>query len=769
MRLEFDLNYEEQLPGCEVALGAVDEGIFHFAVHRTGAREPYDSYAIVRTHWPRLHHEGAMSFGDVGGWKIGLVASGDEIDGLSISGPHRDEILFSRISCDEERITLERKMHHGERVYGYGEMGEALRKEGRRHRIWNTDDPSHHPLQQYYCQIPFSLHFSADGKWCWGLFFDNPGEQIHDLGYSVPGLARYDFPTGSVFGWVIVGSSPEEVVEKWTQLTGRIHRPPMWALGYQQCRWSYHPDDEVRDIAREFRERRIPCDTIYLDIHYMYGYRVFTWSPKEFPLPDKLIADLGEQGFRVITIVDPGVKIDETYQLYKDFIERPGFFLGEKDATVPYTGEVWPGEVHLPDFTREDVRQRWGGYQDMTLLDKGIAGIWNDMNEPADFLGTEKHRDLVHYDFGRNRTHREIHQVYGQTMAQASYEGLRTARPGERPFVLTRSGWAGVQRYSAVWTGDNESLWDNMGFGIALNIGMGISGVPFVGGDVGGFGRDASAALFERWMSWGIFQPLCRGHSALHTRQQEPWAFGKEVEDACREYLNFRMQLLPYLYTQFVLASETGVPVNRPLFWAHASDGECHGIGDQFLVGPDLMVAPVLQADVSTRAAYFPGGEWVDWSTSARRSGWQLVRQNSGQLPLHVRAGAILPLHPVRQHTRELEPSECFLHVFPAPAMEGLLIEDDGISFDYEAGREARTHFTGTDTEEVCHMVIHAPDGDYQSARREWVVVLRTSRPVRSISIDSQPIKGWDTRTDRVEFRFPDTRAKIDVRVHWAA
>ena len=361
------------------------------------------------------------------------------------------------------------------------------------------------------------------------------------------------------------------MLDRYTALTGRTPMPPLWALGNQQSRWSYMSADELRAIAAGFREREIPCDVLHLDIDYMDGYRVFTWDRERFPDPAGLIAELGEQGFRVVTIADPGVKVDERYALYTEGRER-GYFCLTRDGDE-YRNAVWPGLCAFPDFTDPAVREWWGDQQHV-LLDEGVAGVWCDMNEPALFVpqGATMPPDVVHLGGGRTRLHGEVHNAYGSLMAQAAREGLERLRPEARPFVISRAGYAGLQREAMHWTGDNSSWWEHLWMSMPQLQNLGLSGIAWAGVDIGGFFGDCTGELLARWTEFGVFQPFCRNHSAMGTVAQEPWAFGEPWETICRDMLRLRMRLLPYLYTLFEECHRTGAPILRPLLFEHPDD-----------------------------------------------------------------------------------------------------------------------------------------------------------------------------------------------------
>ncbi|MEJ2733116.1 MAG: glycoside hydrolase family 31 protein [Anaerolineae bacterium] len=583
--------------------------------------------------------------------------------------------------------TLTRRLAGEEALYGLGENTFGFNLRGQRLEMWNTDPETYEPAEDpiNLC-IPMlvGLH---QGR-AYGLFFDNPGRARFDLGRSEADQLRYQADTGELCAYFFGGGTLPAVLERYTQLTGRMPLPPRWMLGYHQSRWSYYPEHRLRELSAEFRQRRIPCDVLHLDIHYMDGYRVFTWDRDRFPDPPQLLADLGEQGFRVITIIDPGVKVDPGYHVHDEGVARDAF-CRLPDGTL-FQGPVWPGECYFPDFTDPQVRAWWGDlYQ--PLLEAGVAGFWNDMNEPAIFGGTMPHNLPHHYE-GRGATHGEIHNVYGLQMARASAEGLRRLLPGERVPLISRSGYAGLQRYALVWTGDNQSTWAQLRLGVGMCLNLGLSGVAFCGPDTGGFSGDCSGELLVRWTQFCALAPFFRNHSALGTCNQEPWAFGEPYESICRRWIELRYELLPYLYTAAWQTTQTGLPMMRPLALAFPQDPRTYRLDDQFLLGDALLAAPVGHPGHRSRQVYLPGGPWYDFWTGARLSGEVTADAPLERMPLYVRAGSVLPLGPVLQHSGQWPPEVLHLHVYPGDG-EGWLYEDDGHSQAYRSGDLQVTRF----------------------------------------------------------------------------
>jgi alpha-glucosidase len=398
-----------------------------------------------------------------------------------------------------------------ERYFGCGERTGGLEKTGSHQVFWNVDPPSPHTpsLNNLYTSVPFVL--ALDRGQAWGIFVDNPGRVEFDLAHEDPHRAWFATASGDLIYYVFAGPTPRDVVARYTELTGRIPLPPLWALGYHQSRWGYQSAEELRDLAREFRRRDLPCDALYLDIDYMDGYRVFTWDRERFPDLPGLVADLGAQGFRVVTIVDPGVKVDEHYAVYVE--GRDADYYCKTSSGSEYRNVVWPGVCAFPDFTAPEVRAWWGALHG-PLVDAGVAGIWCDMNEPTVFIpaAATMPPDVVHLGDGNARLHAQVHNLYGSLMARATREGLERLRPAHRPFVISRSGYAGLQRHALHWTGDNSSWWEHLAMSMPQLQNLGLAGLAWVGVDVGGFAGDATGELLARWTELGVFQPFCRNH-----------------------------------------------------------------------------------------------------------------------------------------------------------------------------------------------------------------------------------------------------------------
>lgn len=607
------------------------------------------------------------------------------------------------IGWDGDEVRNWKSIEDGERFFGLGEKTGNVDKRGREWLMWNSDIPGYgNETDPLYESIPFFVGL-RDGR-AYGIYLNNSYRTVFNLGAANHRYYSFAAEGGVLDYFFFAGPGIPRVVERYTAITGRMPLPPRWALGYQQSRWSYYPDENVLRLAQTFREKRIPADVIYLDIHYMDEYRVFTWHPERFPDPEGLLAELQALGFKVVLIVDPGVKEEPGYAVAEEGLAGD-HFVRYPDGEV-YVGSVWPGRSYFPDFSRGPTRAWWGGHLER-LLAQGVDGIWNDMNEPA--VWGKAFPVEVESEAGSFKRVRNLYALY---MAQATYDGLVGARPDERPFILTRAGFAGIQRYAAVWTGDNVASWEHLELGIRMLIGLGLSGVPFVGADVGGFIDGPSPELFARWIQVGALTPFFRGHTAHDTPPQEPWAFGEEGEAISRQAIGLRYRMLPYLYSLFREASLTGAPMLRPLFWHHQADTVVYEptYQHQFLLGERLLVAPVTREGAGDQEVYLPEGRWLDLATEEVFDGRQAVTVGAplDRIPMLLGAGGILPLQDVVQHVGEPAagaaglggedaippPSTLTLEAFPAASGAFELYEDDGSSFDYRNGAYRSTRFS---------------------------------------------------------------------------
>jgi alpha-glucosidase len=632
-------------------------------------------------------------------------------------------------ASEPRRVACAKRIETGEHFFGFGERTGQLDKLGREMMNWTTDPPAGQGpgTDPLYLAIPVFLALRPG--LAYGVFFNNTWRSRFDIGASRPGVWLMEAEGGELDYYVIYGPTPEQVSEGLGLLLGTMPLPPRWALGYHQSRWGYTTEAKVREVAAEFRIRHIPCDAIHLDIDYMDGYRVFTWNPQSFGNPRAMTRDLARAGFQVVTIIDPGVKADPNYQVYREGMEKD-MFIHRADGEV-FHGYVWPDDSVFADYTRPEVRKWWGDMQ-QALVDAGVSGIWNDMNEPAVFsspfsegigqVGTIA-LDAVQGPEDERTIHAEVHNLYGYGMARASYEGLRRSGNDRRPFVLTRSGYAGIQRWSACWTGDNSSWWEHLELAMPQLMNLGLSGVPFVGTDIGGFFGNATGELFARWMQFGVLTPFCRGHSITGSELHEPWVFGPRVENICREFLRLRYRLLPYLYTLFWEASQRGIPVLRPLLYHFPNDPTTYQLHDQVLLGSQLMAAPIYHPGREHRHVYLPAGTWYDWWNEELHTGpvHLLAHAPLERMPLYIRAGAIIPSGPDMDYTGERPLDPLTLDLYPGDGTF-TLYEDDGQSFQYELGQFSTTSYVLRRMADQLVLEIGAREGEFIPPARRLVI-----------------------------------------------
>lgn len=612
-------------------------------------------------------------------------------------------------------LAVRKDLGFEEHFYGLGEKAAPLDKRRSRFIMWNTDSYRYtEGTDPIYQSIPFYIGLNKGSAY--GIFYDNSYRSFFDFGTASEEFTTYTADGGPLRYYFFAGPSMKTIVERYTELTGRIPMYPRWTLGHQQSRYSYYPQSEVMEVAAKYQQDNLPLEAIHLDINYMNGYRDFTFDPVKFPNPSEMTAALGKSGVKIVTIVDPGVKFQMPDGVPHDVTVHPelapqkqsyyvfdqgvagNYFLRRSTGQI-YTGKVWPGKAVFVDYTTPEAA-RWWGQLMRAYLDNGIAGIWTDMNEPSDFVDQTgaSQMNVVSYDGGRWTTYAQNRNLFALQMAKATYEGLKSVRPDHRPYMITRAGFSGIQRYSSMWTGDNRATWDALALSLPMFESLGLSGETFVGADVGGFAGRSDGELLTRWYEAGLFSPMLRNHAEMGDYDHEPWRFGPYYENIIRKYLKLRYRLIPYLYTLLEESHRTGLPVYRPLVLEFQKDANALILEDEFMVGPSLLAAPILKPDQQRRSVYLPAGIWYDFWTNRRIEGGQTIQVDAPleMLPLFVRGGRVLPLGPEMNNTTEKPVDPLTLTVYPddAGSAEGTLYEDDGISFDYENGAYRRTNIT---------------------------------------------------------------------------
>jgi len=593
-------------------------------------------------------------------------------------------------------VKMSKVSQDAESYYGLGDKPTHFNLKGKKFQNWVTDEYAFgKDKDPIYKAIPFyiGLHHQT----AYGIFFDNTFKTHFDFCHERRNVTSFWADGGEMNYYFIYGPDMNDVVVNYTDLTGKPELPPLWVLGYHQSKWSYYPESKVKEIAKNFRKHKIPCDAIYLDIDYMDGFRCFTWNKDYFPNPKKMIDELSEKGFKTIVIIDPGIKIDKYYSVYQQALENDYFC---KRADGPYIkGKVWPGECNFPDFTNPEVREWWSGLYKELISDMGVKGVWNDMNEPAIMEVPTKtfHLDVRHDYDGHPCSHRKAHNVYGMQMARATYEGVKKFAYPKRPFVITRAAYSGTQRYTSTWTGDNVASWEHLWVANVQAQRMSLSGMSFVGSDIGGFAEQPTGELYARWIQLGVFHPFCRTHSSGDHGEQEPWSFDKEVLDIVRSFIELRYQLLPYLYTMFYKYVEHAVPMLKPLVLFDQEDPQTHYRTDEFIFGEHILICPVLEPNAKGRRMYIPRGNWYDFWTDEHMEGGKefWVAADIDKMPIFISEGSIIPKYPIQQFVGELEIQQLILDVYYKEGVKKSdVYEDSGDGYDYKKGRFSLRNFT---------------------------------------------------------------------------
>jgi alpha-glucosidase len=738
------------------------------------------SWAIEKTAW------------DVPRWDLAedpgaLRISTDELEVVVHRSPllieFRDAKTHQTINADQQPMRFDpqsglvaagKKLGFDEHFYGLGEKAARLDKRRGEFTMWNSDTFGYQEgTDPVYQSIPFYIGWQHGAAY--GIFFDNSYRTHFDFGASSQEYSAFSAEGGEMNYYFFQGPSIKKILARYADLTGHMPMPPMWALGNQQSRYSYYPDSVAEEVVRKYRADDLPLDVLHLDIHFMNAFRPLTWDPQRFPNPKAFTDRLRAQGVKVVTIVDPGIKYqpraegaaegaaqgaggaqrlnpetashpelapqDQSYYVYNQG-QAQNFYLKRKDGRT-YIARVWPGESVFVDYTL-DGAARWWGDLHRAYTDNGVAGIWNDMNEPSDFNDQtgKSQMDVVTYDGGTYSSYAQNRNVFALNENRATYEGLRRLLPNQRPYVITRAAYAGIQRYATMWAGDNRSTWEALSVSLPMFMTLGLSGEPFVGSDVGGFVGRTDAELLVRWYQVGFLTPFCRNHAGMESPDHEPWRYGKYYEDIIRKYLKLRYRLLPFLYTALAESHRTGVPMFRPLLLDYQEDENTLGIDDEFTIAGDLLAAPVLKPNLSARLVYLPAGVWFDYWTGARHEGGRMIRVEAPleTVPLFVRGGAILPLGPEMNYVGEKPSNPLSFEIYPDARGEAStsLYEDDGLTEAYQQGSFRQTSLTYRHTPAGDQIDISAPQGSFRPAPRELVFTVRSPAKARKVLIDGK-------------------------------
>jgi len=622
---------------------------------------------------------------------------------------------------------IKKKSIKTETFYGLGDKSCSLELRGQKLNNWNTDAFAYGAeTDPLYKTIPF--YYGLKQGIGYGIFHDNTFRSHFDFDQQSNGEVTYLAEGGEINYYFIHGPALTSVAEQYAKLTGVPELPPMWALGFHQCRWSYYPEDRFIKVAKEFRKRKIPCDSIYLDIDYMDGFRCFTVNEKFFPNLKEAIKKIKKKGFDTVVMIDPGIKAEEGFFVFDEGLEK-GFFCRRSDGNL-MVGPVWPKSCVFPDFTAKKVRKWFGKLYKELYNEIGVSGFWNDMNEPAVFnVKSCTFPDEVLHDYeGQGGNHRKAHNIYGMQMTRATQEGLKKLNKKKRPFVLTRATYSGGQRFSSVWTGDNIATWEQLQLSNTQVQRLSVSGFSFAGSDIGGFVDQPTPELITRWLQLAVFHPFYRIHSIGNREDgsagvdeaqeainrtdrmdQEPWSFGKKAEDLNRKAIEFRYQLLPYIYTTFEQHITHGTPMTRSMIFEDQTVRKFKSEERDFMFGKDLLVSPVIRANGKTQTINLPEGNWYNLhtysSTSRRRK--IIVSLTEDSIPVFARAGSVIPFHPVRQHTKETA-KEITFKIFTHPETKtAYYYEDKGEGYKYKKQKFKKLHFefTGNITSFECNVI----------------------------------------------------------------
>ena len=624
------------------------------------------------------------------------------------------------------KAELKKKSVKSESFFGLGDKSCSLQLRGQKLNNWNTDAFAYGvKTDPLYKTIPF--YYGLKQGIGYGIFHDNTFRSHFDFDSGSTNEVTYHAEGGEINYYFIYGPGLSAVAEQYAMLTGVPELPPMWALGFHQCRWSYYPEERFLRVAKEFRKRKIPCDSIYLDIDYMDGFRCFTSSDKFFPNLKKAIKKVKDQGFDTVVMIDPGIKAEEGYFVYDQGLEK-GFFCKRTDGQL-MIGPVWPDSCVFPDFTNKKVRKWFGSLYEELYNDTGVSGFWNDMNEPAVFKvkSCTFPDEVLHHFEGHGGNHRKAHNIYGMQMTVATQEGLKKLNKEKRPFVLTRATYSGGQRYSSVWTGDNIATWEQLQLSNTQVQRLSISGYSFAGSDIGGFVDQPTPELITRWLQLAVFHPFYRIHSIGNREDgsagvteaqeeiektarldQEPWAFGEKSENANRKAIELRYQLLPYIYTTFEQHISRGTPMTRSMIFENQGNKKFIEEERDFMFGKDLFVSPVIKAKAKSQKINLPAGNWYNLhtydSTENKRSITEKL--NDDTIPVFARGGSVIPFHPVRQHTKEKLKEITFKIFASEEQSSGYYYEDKGEGYGHLKKKYKKIFFdfSGKEKSFECHI-----------------------------------------------------------------
>lgn len=652
-------------------------------------------------------------------------------------------VRYLNISKDDGfKITF--NMGKSDIVYGLGENVGGINKRGSLYESFCADEFEHtQDKKSLYAAHNLVI---VDGEFKFGLFVDHPGKVRFDVGFTNKNLLEITADDCNLNLYIIDGESVKSIAKKFRLAIGKSYIPPKWAFGFQQSRWSYPDDKSITDIVDKFRNSKIPCDTIYLDIDYMDGYKNFTVDAKKFPNFPQFVKEIKDKGFRLIPIIDAGCKKETGYDIYDEGIKY-GHYCVDRNGE-PFVGAVWPGKVHLPDFLNPGTR-KWFGDKYKILIDQGIEGFWNDMNEPAIFYSEkglkkafdkidnikgsnldiysffdiqttfkklynseEDYKSFYHKVDGELIRHYDVHNQYGYNMTKAASDSFSDNYPNKRFLLFSRASSVGMHRYGGIWTGDNKSWWEHLELNMKMMPSLNMVGFLYSGADVGGFGCDANSELVTRWTQFGLFTPLLRNHAALGTRIQEPFSFDNETTDILRNTLNLRYALIPYIYSEYMKAVRDSESYFKPLSFEYGDD-KSRRVEDQLLVGDSVMLAPIYKANTVGRNVWLPEDmllwnvkDYTEINLEVKQKGFNYIDVDIDQIPLFIRKNKILLIGNHAPNVEAIDNSEITLIAFVDQEAKYSLYDDDGTTNNYKNGDFSELNISITKRDD-CLFVIH--------------------------------------------------------------
>jgi len=737
--------------GVALQVTVVRDSVIRFRYSTTGKFENDFSYGVT------IHASRGYSFLDVTENETHYIITTSKLickveklslqvslyDAIDLKLINQDEIGFHWEECYEhggDIVKMSKACQKSESFYGLGDKPVDVNLKGKRFENWATDSYAFGKnTDPIYKAIPF--YTAIQDKKSYGIFFDNTFKTSFDFAQERRNVTSFWAQGGEMNYYFIYGPQMEDVVKNYTDLTGKPHAlPPLWALGFHQCKWSYYPEANVKEVTNTFRDLKIPCDAIYLDIDYMDGFRCFTWDKNYFPDPKRMVKELEDDGFKTVVIIDPGIKIDADYLVFKEGLDKDYFC---KRADGPYMkGKVWPGECYFPDYTNPEVREWWSSLFKELIEDIGVKGVWNDMNEPAVMdVPNKSFPDDVRHDYDGNPcSHRKAHNIYGTQMARATYHGLKKYAYPKRPFVITRSAYSGAQRYTSTWMGDNVATWEHLAIANNQAQRMAMSGFSFAGSDIGGFAEQPQGELFTRWIQLGVFHAFCRVHSSGDHGDQEPWVFGEEVTDIVRKFVELRYQLLPYLYTAFWKYINDGTPILKSLVLYDQEDTATHYRSDEFVYGEQMLICPIQEPNAKGRRMYVPKGKWYNfWTDELVEGGKEMwVEAELDSMPIFIKEGAVIPKYPVQQYVGEKKFDDITLDLYYKEGIESSKLYDDAHDgYDYKKGRFSLRTFKVTGKKDELIIQQHKR-GDFNADYTKFNIVFHNLPfEITSIQIDN--------------------------------